>query len=365
MIPKDLFKDKSDILITCPKGLSEYIYRDLLELKFPVRGRSLNFVKSYGSIYDCMTLNLCLSTAHHILYSLNSFTCNSPNDLYREIYSMEWEKLIPIDTNICITSIVKNRTIKDSRYANLKCKDAICDRLVLKCNARCGSSSKKDKTVIHLYWRNENCTVYLDTSGEPLFRRGYRKNAGLAPLQETLANAIVRTSVWNENLHFINPMCGSGTLAIEAALIAKNRKPQIYRENFGFMHILQFKKEVFEELKEKLLCLERPFPSIKLIATDISDACIKIAKENAKNAGVLDYIEFKVCPFEDTPIPNGNGVVIINPEYGIRLGEIDKLKETYKLIGNFFKQKCIGYKCYVFSGNYELVKRISLKAKNP
>jgi len=181
---------------------------------------------------------------------------------------------------------------------------------------------------------------------------------------EALAAATIFATKWNRQSTFINPMCGSSTIAIEATLIATNRRPGLFRDNYGFMHIKGFDDIFFEKEKaalgEKIIDL----PNLKIIATDISEDAINISKINAGAAGVKNYIEFIRCSFEDTPIPeNTNGIVFLNPEYGDRMGEEAELEKTYAAIGDFMKKKCKGYTGYIFTGNLTLAKKIGLKAK--
>jgi putative N6-adenine-specific DNA methylase len=214
-----------------------------------------------------------------------------------------------------------------------------------------------------VHWKDERCALYIDTSGEPLSKRGYRKIPLKAPLQETLASAMVMATGWHDNGHFINPMCGSGTLVIEAALIGLRKAPGVLRNNFCFMHLRGFDKTLWEHLRREASLLCKKTLQGKVIATDISREAVYAARQNAMTAGVEQLIEFSTCDFADTPVPEGSGVVLLNPEYGERLGETDKLAGTYRGIGDFFKQKCRGYTGYVFTGNPGLAKKIGLRSK--
>jgi putative N6-adenine-specific DNA methylase len=168
---------------------------------------------------------------------------------------------------------------------------------------------------------------------------------------------------WDGNGSFINPMCGSGTLAIEAALIGLGRAPGLLRGNFGFMHLQGYDQAVWNELREKAKEGSRKSLPGRIIATDIDPGAVEAARKNATTAGVEHLIEFGVCDFAETPMPDGGGVVVMNPEYGERMGEIPRLEETYKRIGDFLKQQCRGYTGYVFTGNPGLAKKVSLKPK--
>jgi putative N6-adenine-specific DNA methylase len=182
-------------------------------------------------------------------------------------------------------------------------------------------------------------------------------------MQETLAAAVIMASGWNGRSHFINPMCGSGTLAIEAALLGLNRAPGIFRNNFGFMHIREFNKPLWNDLRTKAKREAKKTLDCRIIATDVSKEAVIAAKNNASTAGVEHLIEFGVCDYADTTVPEGKGIVILNPEYGERMGKIKELKRVYSGIGDFFKQKCRGYTGFIFTGNLELAKKVGLRTK--
>jgi len=359
----DSLRNKSTILITCPKGLSGYLRNELEPIAFPITGEYASGISIRGSFDDCMMLNLKLSTAHHVLFLLKECTCTSADELYKTVRTIDWENIIPLDGYVCVTSVVHTSSITDSRYANVRCKDAIVDRLVNKTGKRCNSGNERNKTVVFLYWVDNRLCLYIDTSGEPLSKRGYRIIPGSAPMQETLAAGVIAATQWKGTENFVNPMCGSGTIAIEAALKALNKAPGLTRSNFGFMHCLSFDPGAFGQLRKKLEEMQHTECPSKIIATDHSTEAIAAAQHNASIAGVEQCIEFSVCDFNETSLPIGKGIIILNPEYGYRMGEIDTLKLLYRDIGNFFKNKCRGYTGFVFTGNFDLAKFVGLKAK--
>ena len=361
MAPLFTSMNKTKILITCAKGISPFLTHELRALDFPIISEMIAGVETERVFDDTLLLNLSLRTGHRVLFPVKEFRAKNSDELYHVLFSMRWEDYIPDDGYVCVTSSVDNPTIKDSRYANLRCKDAIVDRIMERRGRRPDSGPKRDRSVVHLYWKDEHAVIYLDTSGEPLSRRGYRKIPLSAPMQETLAAAVVLATGWNGSGNFINPMCGSGTLAIEAALIGLNRAPGLLRSNFGFMHIKGFRKSFWNELREQAKKKAKKSLAGRIIATDIKPETVEAAKKNAITAGVERLIAFDVCDYADTPLPDGRGVIVINPEYGVRMGEASKLIETYKGIGDFFKQKCNGYKGYVITGNPGLAKKVSLK----
>ncbi|HEY6012001.1 MAG TPA: class I SAM-dependent RNA methyltransferase [Nitrospirota bacterium] len=351
---------RSKILITCPKGIPPILKQELAALRFPVVSENISGVETEGTLDDAMRLNLLLRTGHRVLFLLDEFSARNADALYRELMHIPWENHIPEDGHLCVTSSVDNPTIRDSRFASLKCKDAIVDRIAGRLGRRPDSGSGRDRSVVHLYWKNDCCSVYLDTSGEPLSRRGYRKIPLSAPMQETLAAAVVLATGWDGSVPFINPMCGSGTLAIEAALVGLKRAPGILRSNFGFMHLKGFNEGTWSELRGNARRGAAKSIAGKIIASDISAPAVEAAKKNAAAAGVEHVIEFHVCDFSDTPLPGG-GIIVMNPEYGERMGETSALEVVYKNIGDYFKQKCRGYTGYVFTGNPALAKKVSLK----
>jgi len=354
---------KSGILITCAKGITPFLKQELLALGFPVRHETIAGIMTEGSLDDTLRLNLLIRTGHRVLFLLREFIAHDADTLYEQVSKIAWEDYIAEDGYFCVTSSIDNPNIRDSRYANVKCKDAIVDRIREKRGRRPDSGPDQDRVVINLYWKGDRCSLYFDTSGEPLSRRGYRKIPMTAPMQETLAVAVIMATGWSGAGNFINPMCGSGTLAIEAALRGLNMAPGLLRDNFGFMHIKGFKESLWKELLDHAKGEVKKAVGCRLIATDVRREAVEAAKRNATLAGVEHFIEFAICDYSDTPIPDGVGIVMLNPEYGERMGKIKELENTYKGIGDFFKQKCKGYTGYIFTGNLELAKRVGLKAK--
>ena len=358
-----VFSQKSKIVITCAKGIPSFLKEEVLSLGFPILSEGIASVETEGTMDDAMRLNLFIRTGQRVLFLLEAFSAKNPDELYRKISRMRWEDYIPEDDYICVTSSVDTPTIKDSRFANLKCKDAIVDRIKERRGRRPDAGPERDRIVVHLYWKGDLCQVFLDTSGEPLSKRGYRKIPLKAPMQETLAAAVVLATGWKDNGNFINPMCGSGTLAIEAALIALNRAPGLLRSHYGFMHLKGFNEPSWNVMRKKIKALTKNSLKGKIIATDIRQEAVEAAKKNAATAGVEHWIEFGVCDFSETPVPEGGGVVILNPEYGERLGKVEELNETYKGIGDYFKKRCKGYRGYIFTGNLDLAKKVGLRTK--
>jgi len=360
----NVFTDKAVIIITCPKRLSPWLELEVKELGFEVQEIFVTGVRLIGTINDCIKLNLNLRCASQVLYSLKQFEAEDADGIYKNLVDYPWENILPDPGYFSITSNVNNPTINNSMFANLRVKDAIVDRLRDKRGTRPSTGSELTGAVINLFWKNERAEIFIDTSGDSLGRHGYRKIPGQAPMLEALAAATILASQWDKKSPFVNPMCGSGTVAIEAAMIATNRRPGLFRTNYAFMHLQGYDETVY--LKEDALLEEQivEVPGLRIIATDYSAKAIDNAKKNAIAAGVANIIDFAVCDFAATEIPQGfPGIFYVNPEYGERLGDVKELELTYSRIGDFMKQKCGGYFGYVFTGNLELAKKIGLKAK--
>lgn len=357
------FTTATKIQITCPLRMSSYLAHEVQALGFEIKNTDRMSVETWGTLSDCMKLNLWLRTGHRVLYRLKEFKASGPDELYKEVIKIDWENYLDEDGYFSVISAVENEEIVDTRFANLRCKDAIADRMTKRMGQRPDSGPERNKAVIYLYWKEEQATIYIDTSGDTIAKHGYRKIPFKAPLQESLAAAIILAGKWDGKTNFINPMCGSGTLAIEAAMIAVNKAPGLLRTNFGFMHIKGFDANVWEEMRREARLKTLRKVEGKIIATDLDQEAVDVATKNAMTAGVNHLIEFQQCDFRESPVPEGGGVVVINPEYGERLGEESELEVVYKEIGDFFKKNCKGYTGYVFTGNLLLAKKIGLKTK--
>ena len=358
----DLFTTSSRIIITCSKRIAPYLEQEVIELGYtPVR-TFVTGVELSGTVNDCIRLNLNLRCASQVLYSLKEFRCNGPDDLYNALVRYPWENLLTSDGYFSVSSNATHFTINNEMFVNVKVKDAIADRMRRETTRRPDSGPELDRAVFQLYWRDESAEIFLDTSGETLAKHGYRKIPGKAPMMESLAAATVLATKWNRESPFVNPMCGSATVAIEAVMIATNRRPGLFRQNYSFMHVKGYEPAYYTEQLQKLKDQILEIPALKIVATDISEDAINISKVNAGLAGVEHLIEFGVCDFEETKLPDLPGVIYFNPEYGDRLGEATELEATYARIGDFLKKKCQGYLGYIFTGNLDLARKIGLKA---
>ena len=351
----------STLFINCGRGCAPWLRQELEALGYATRPAGSTGVETTGALGDAMRLNLHLRTALNVLYLLKDFSATTADDLYRHTSELAWEKLIAPDEYLSVASHADTPAINNTMFASLKVKDAIVDRIAARAPRRPDSGPLRKGVLINLFWKDDRCRLYLNTTGKKLSDRGYRKMPHTAPLRETLAAGMILAAGYDGKQPLVAPMCGSGTLPIEAALIARRYPPGYLRDNFSFMHTLPFDRKAWQQLRTDARKQIRPSLPAPIIASDIDQAAIHAAQKNAQIAGVEDLIKFHVCDFADTPIPEGQGIVLLNPAYGERLGEVSALEKTYKHIGDFFKQKCAGYTGCIFTGNMALAKKVGLR----
>ena len=380
----NLWKQKDyPIVISCAKELSRWVSNEVTSLGYKKIDERENLVVVRGDMRDVMKLNLRLRTAHRVLVPLLRTSCRNIRDLYAAANSIDWENLLEADGYFTVSSVVHNDTIRDTRIPSLYTKDAIADRMMDKCRRRPDSGHENHGAAVFVYWEGKELLIYLDTSGEPLSKRGYRRIPGSAPMQETLAASCIMATGWNGRTPFISPMCGSGTPAIEAAMIAINRAPGLLKGHFAFQSVKDYGRiipgetaprvaprqrfgaspeQIWKEMVLDVESEEKKDGIPRIIATDISPEAVDYAHSNAIAAGVAQYIEFAECDFAGTNIPQDGekGCVFFNPEYGIRLGTTEELTPVYERIGTFLSEKCQGWTGALITGNPDLAKCVNL-----
>ena len=381
------------IIISCAKALSRWTEQEVLSMGYKPIEVTENTVVVRGAMRDVFRLNLQLRTAHRVLVPLLRTTCRGIRDLYEAVRSIDWENLLDADGYFSVFSIAHNRTIRDTRIPSLYTKDAIADRMRERCQQRPDSGGDNIGAAVFVYWERDEVIIYLDTSGEPLSKRGYRRIPGSAPMQETLAAACLMGMGWKGNKPFLSPMCGSGTPAIEAAMIAMNKAPGSLKGHFAFQSIKGYNRiipgekaptvaprqtagatpeQIWKEMVLEAKKEERRDNLPRIIATDISPEAVDNAQTNAITAGVAEFIEFHACDFAETPVPEVSapppgetkGCVFFNPEYGIRLGDPEELKPIYARIGTFMNEKCRGWTGALITGNPDLAAQVNLYYRN-
>ncbi len=338
------------------KGL-EPVLAEELSLLGADRIKPLNrAVEFFGDKALMYKANFRLRTALRILIPIARFKAVNEEALYRGIFNIDWDRyLLPTDS-LRIDTVVHSERFKHSMFVGMKSKDAIADQFRTKYGKR-PSVDKEDATVlIHVHLMDDNCIVSLDSSGESLHRRGYRKQTNMAPLNEVLAAGMLLLAGWKGESDFLDPMCGSGTLPIEAALIARNIPPGVFRKSFGFEKWKDFDPDLLEEIYNDDTDA-REF-SHTIFGSDIDPVSVKIAGENVKNAGISG-IKIRTANFE-TLSPPENCLVMMNPPYGERMKTFH-MGAFYEMIGRRLKHHYSDRTVWLISSHLEALKSIGLK----
>ena len=355
--------EKTWIVATCGRGCTGALLGELRALGYAPQEVSPTSVGLEGNLQDAMRLNLWLRTANRVLFEVAGFEVDSADDLHAAVRELPWERWLRADTPFHVHGVAQHETIRDPRFAVLRCKDAIADRFVDRTGARPDSTATPEGAAcIALYWKGTGAQIFLDTSGIPLSHRGYRWRPWTAPLRETLAAGILLELGWPKDPAeaFIGPMCGSGTLAIEAAWIAQNRAPGLEREDYAFRHLAGTDEAAWQKLRAEARAKFVAAPRTWIAASDVDPQAIACARENAERAGTAGLIRFHTCDFRDTPLPKPPALVLMNPGYGERVGLEENLGPLYEAIGTYFKTSCQGMRGAVFTGNLPLGRKISL-----
>jgi putative N6-adenine-specific DNA methylase len=321
--------------------------------------RAVAFTGDLGLMYRT---NLSLRTALHILVPVRSFIARTEQELYDEIKKMNWEDYLDVDGTLAVNCSLNSNNFSHSLYLEQKTKDAIVDRFRDKFGKRPSVDLAQPDLRIHLYISQDDCVVSLDSSGESLHKRGYRDKTNLAPINEVLAAGMILLSGWDKVSNFIDPMCGSGTILIEAALIAKNIPPGSYRDSFGFERWKNFDKELWESVYDEEMnkIIEN---QTLILGGEISKNVARKAVANVMEANLGKYIRIETCAFEDLEVPEGGGILILNPPYGERMDKDDDINALYKSIGDTLKKKWAGYTAWIITSNLAAAKHIRLDPK--
>ena len=357
------WQEPTRLVITCGRGCVPALSGELCALGHRPQEVSPTAVEVTGNLHEAMRLNLWLRTANRVLFEVAGFAVESPDELYAATRDLPWEEWLRADVPFHVHGVAQHETIRDSRFALLRCKDAIADRFVEQTGARPDSSASPVAAAsIALYWKDGVAQLFLDTSGVPLSHRGYRQQPWVAPLRETLAASILLETGWGQNPDeaFVGPMCGSGTLAIEAAWICQNRAPGLHREDFAFLLWNGVEADELRQMRAAAQRQCRTAPRAWLAASDIAPEAVACARANAERAGVAHLIRFQVGDFRDTALPQPPALILMNPGYGERVGELAELYPLYEAIGTFFKTKCQGLRAAVFTGSPALGRKIGL-----
>lgn len=318
----------------------------------------VHFVGDKALLYR---VNLWARTLFRVLVPIREFACPDSQALYREVQNISWDNYLKPHNTLAVNSTGGSQTLNHSHFTALQVKNAIVDQQRCNSGQRSGVDTADPDVLINVHIHQDHCVLSLDSSGTSLHRRGYRPAMGTAPLKETLAAALLEMAQWDASLPFLDPLCGSGTLPLEAGLKALNIAPGLFREKFGFTSWLDFDLQLWQELLREADNSRLPNLEAAIAGSDRDPQVLAQARSNAERCGI-DQITFATTELSQLEAPTDCGILICNPPYGERLGDPQELGELYKTLGDIFKQRFKGWTAFILTGNKELAKRVGLRA---
>ncbi len=341
-------------------GLEGVLASELSELGATEVRTVMRGAEFYGDQRLLYKANYLCRTTLRILKPIATFRAENEDQLYKEVYKIDWSQYLDVDGTFSVDGVTSYSNITHSKYLALKTKDAVVDQFRAKYGKRPNIRLDNADLVINVRIFRDECTVSIDSSGESLHKRGYRKVTGPAPISEVLAAGMILLTGWDRESNFIDPMCGSGTIPIEAALIARNIPAGYFREDYCFMHWKDFDEALWDEIKSEAET-KIVQPKVKIVGSDKSGLVIGLARQNLRYAGLTNDIQLKASFLTDLEPPSGGGILVMNPPYDERMKN-DDIVEFYKEIGNALKQKYHGYQAWIISGHLEALKFVGLHA---
>lgn len=346
---------------TCARGLEPLLASELAGLRAshvePGRG-GVAFRGDKPLLYRS---NLCLRTAVRVLQPLINAEVCSPDELYAMVQTIDWAEFMTPDHTLAVDCNVRDSQITHSQYAARRVKDAICDQFREKCGLRPSVDPERPMVGLNLHIYKNKAVLSLDSSGDSLHKRGYRPIQTIAPLNEALAAGLILRTGWQGQTTFVDPMCGGGTLCIEAAWIALDRPPGLTRKHFGFMGWLDYDVGLFANMRDDLREQVKKSLAAPIHGMDQRRDAIDFATTNAKAAGVGHVIQWSVAQLHEWQPPAAPGIVVCNPPYGERIGEEEELRGYYRQMGTVFRERCAGWDIWVFTGNENLAEEIGIE----
>jgi putative N6-adenine-specific DNA methylase len=353
-----------DFVATTLYGMEEVLADELTSLgadAVRAHNRAVSFAGDKKMLYRA---NYHLRTALRVLKPLRAFPARNEDDIYKGIRDIAWEGVMGPKSTLAVESVLVSDRYKHSGYISQKVKDGIVDRFRDRTGSRPSVDLKDPDVRIHIHLGDTHCNVSLDGSGESLHKRGYRTLGYKAPLNEVLAAGLIKLSGWEPGMQFVNPMCGSGTLAIEAGNLARGLPGGYFRTGFGFQAWNDYEPELFESVrKERFL---KDYKDQEILACDLAFPAIRAAQQNLARAGLLGKVGLVKSGFESWQIAKetgSEGMIIMNPPYGERMEE-DDLQALYKNIGDTLKKNFSGYQAWIFSGNPDAMKHVGLRTSH-
>ncbi len=347
----------------CPKGLEEPLVNELKSLN------AKNIKKDRGGVHFeeefefCYDVNLKSRIASRVLWKIFDEQYETEQNIYDLVFKLDWNSFFEPSESIRIDTVGRNCPLRSLNFATLRIKDAICDKFRKQTTKRPNINRQNPGIRIHAFLGEDNFILSIDTSGEPLFKRGVRQHTNEAPLRENLASGILALSGWKPGIPLLDPMCGSGTFLIEAAQIALNIAPGISRD-FAFQKMKNFNEKYWDKLWNDAILAEKDVEEevLEIFGSDIDENALKTAKLNLEETGLIDAISLKQADFTTLKAPKESGIIVANLPYGERLGSLEELRKLYPKIGDVLKQNFPNWNAYLLTSDFLIRKHIKLTA---
>ena len=312
-----------------------------------------------GDWTTCYRVNFWSRIASRVLWRIGEFDYKNEHDVYAAAKALDWPRYFNAERTLRVNVTAQKSPLKSLEFATLRIKDALCDRFRDDLGRRPDIDRANPEVRVHAFFEGTHATLYLDTSGEPLFKRGWRHGVADAPLRENLAAGIIMLSGWTAAEPLLDPMCGGGTLLVEAAAMARGRAPGAKR-SFGFQNLSAFQPERFEAVKAEEKKAEKQ-PTLQIYGSDSDPKALNAARRNLAEAGVERWVTLERSDILERSAPAAAGVMVANPPYGERMGSAEELAVFYPRLGDALKKKFAGWRCYVFTADLRLPKLIRLE----
>jgi putative N6-adenine-specific DNA methylase len=346
----------SAFFATAPRGLEALLLKELTALGASQAVEVPGGVAFNGTWETCYRANLWSRIASRLLWKVHEFRYRNDDDVYAGVKSVDWPRYFTVDRTLRVSVTAQKSPLKSLEFATLRIKDAVCDRFREACGKRPDVDRATPDVRVHAFLEQDGGLLYLDTSGEPLFKRGWRARQGDAPLRENLAAGIVMLTGWRPDEPLLDPMCGGGTLLVEAAAIARGRAPGAKR-TFGFEKLAAFDSPLWQAVKHAKTAPK----DCRLYGGDNDPGALKDARRTLATAGVERWVKLEQADVLQRTAPASGGVMIANPPYGERMGSLDELARFYPRLGDSLKKRFAGWRCYIFTADLRLPKLIRLQ----
>lgn len=346
---------------TCPRGLEPVLARELTSLNAAEAAVTDGGVRFTGELTLGYAVNLHSRVASRVLWRVGQVRYRTDQDIYEAARKLDWPRWFDVNRTLRVNLSAIKAPLKSLDFVTLRVKDAICDVFRQRSGKRPSIDTHAPDVRVHVFLTVNEATFYLDTSGDALFKRGYRREAGVAPLRENLAAGMLALAGWEPGITLLDPMCGSGTIVCEAAMIAARRAPGAARA-FGFEKLLNFDVRAWEALKQRAQAAQIKPTASNLYASDLKGDALQLARANLAALGLDAAVALKQANITEMPPPAAGGIIVTNPPYGVRLDELDELAAFYPRLGDALKKNYAGWTAYVLSSDMTLPKKIGLAA---